>query len=277
MSNPTDPTDSIQNLGNVLASAEHYVQEIVAAAENRAAARLRESQLLLDARTAELDARTSALDAQTDQLGARTAEMNARAAEMNARAAELNAIAEELRAAASMSHRQVDRLRMLSPLDALAPVDRAPVAPAPHAGTEWPAPRPDATPPAPQHLAAAPEPAPPVPAPAPAPEQPAPAATHAPPQDCDLPVVGGSGFPETSAPSADPSAVLADPSEQLDSARLVALSMAAGGRSRSEVEAHLRDEMGISDYAPLIDYVFGISTPASVVPSWPPRRKRRTA
>jgi hypothetical protein len=68
----------------------------------------------------------------------------------------------------------------------------------------------------------------------------------------------------------------ADTPEQLDSARLVALSMAAQGRPREDVEAVLRDELGIVEHESLIDYVFGISTPSSVVPSWPPRRRRRT-
>ncbi|WP_022930629.1 hypothetical protein [Patulibacter americanus] len=68
-----------------------------------------------------------------------------------------------------------------------------------------------------------------------------------------------------------------DAPEKIDSARLVALSMAANGRSREEVEAHVRDELGIVDHAALIDYVFGISAPSSIVPSWPPRRRRRGA
>jgi len=67
-----------------------------------------------------------------------------------------------------------------------------------------------------------------------------------------------------------------DPPEKLDSARLAALSMAAEGRSREEVEAVLRDDLKIIDHASLIDYVFGISTPSSIVPSWPPRRRRRS-
>lgn len=87
--------------------------------------------------------------------------------------------------------------------------------------------------------------------------------------DRDLPIIGGSDH----APPPPPSAT-ADP---LDSARLVALSMAASGRSRGEVEAHLVHELGITDHGPLMDYVFGTSTPASVVPSWPPRRRRRSS
>jgi hypothetical protein len=82
----------------------------------------------------------------------------------------------------------------------------------------------------------------------------------------DLPIVAGS---DTATGYG------ADPPEKVDSARLVALSMAANGRSREEVEAHVRDELGITDHAALIDYVFGISAPSSIVPSWPPRRRRR--
>jgi hypothetical protein len=83
----------------------------------------------------------------------------------------------------------------------------------------------------------------------------------------DMPIIAesdGAPYPE-------------DPPEKIDSARLVALSMAANGRSRDEVEAHVRDELGIVDHAALIDYVFGISAPSSIVPSWPPRRRRRGA
>lgn len=70
----------------------------------------------------------------------------------------------------------------------------------------------------------------------------------------------------------DPSA---DSPDKVDSARLVALSMAAEGRSREAVEAVVRDQLGIRDHEALLDYVFGISTPSSIVPSWPPRRRRR--
>lgn len=42
MSGPVEPTDSITQLGEVLATAERHVQEIVAAAEDRASERLRD-------------------------------------------------------------------------------------------------------------------------------------------------------------------------------------------------------------------------------------------
>jgi hypothetical protein len=63
--------------------------------------------------------------------------------------------------------------------------------------------------------------------------------------------------------------------EVLDRARLTALDMAARGRSREEVEAHVRDGLGVEDPGLIIDYVFGASTPSSVVPGWPPRRRLR--
>jgi hypothetical protein len=66
-----------------------------------------------------------------------------------------------------------------------------------------------------------------------------------------------------------------DSDEALDRARLAALDMAARGRSRDEVVAHVRDELGVTDPAAIIDYVFGASTPSSVVPGWPPRRRLR--
>jgi hypothetical protein len=95
----------------------------------------------------------------------------------------------------------------------------------------------------------------------------APATEASPEELADMPIIAesdGAPYPQ-------------DPPEKIDSARLVALSMAANGRSREEVEAHVRDELGIVDHAALIDYVFGISAPSSIVPSWPPRRRRRGA
>lgn len=191
MPSPVEPTDSITQLGEVLATAERHVQEIVAAAEQRANDRLRDAQAQLDAR-----------------------------------AAELNAIADELLTASAVVHHQLQRLRALEPLEDLSTVATAAA-------------------PLEERLTAAPAPVP----------------AH----DDDLPIIGGSDHVPPPVPT-----------DQLDSARLVALSMAASGRSRGEVEAHLRHELGITDHGPLIDYVFGISTPASVVPSWPPRRRRRS-
>lgn len=105
-------------------------------------------------------------------------------------------------------------------------------------------------------------------APSPAADGPAPSSPDSPPAElADMPIIAesdGAPYPQ-------------DPPEKIDSARLVALSMAANGRSREEVEAHVRDELGIVDHAALIDYVFGISAPSSIVPSWPPRRRRRGA
>lgn len=192
---PEPTTDSITQLGEVLAAAERHVQEIVAAAEHRADERLRDAQAQLDARAAELDA-----------------------------------IADELLTASAVVHRQLERLRALEPLV-------PPAASVPPRPVEPPL---RAEPP----LAADPDPVP----------------VH----DDDLPIIGGSDHAATAS------------ADQLEAARLVALSMAASGRSRGEVEAHLRHELGIADHGPLIDYVFGISAPASVVPSWPPRRRRRS-
>jgi hypothetical protein len=235
MSRPADPPDPIAQLGEVLATAEHHVQQIVTAAEQRADERVRQAQQRVDAR-----------------------------------AAELNGIADELLTASAAVHHQLQRLRALAPLEAM-PDQPAPAAPpsaappttspsnaSPSNGSGPSAAVPASAPPAaapawPEPIAAPPTHAPPEPAPT------------VPPHDHDLPLIDSSDTYDAGSPSA----------EQLDSARLVALSMAAGGRSRAEVEAHLRNELGISDYGPLIDYVFGISTPASVVPSWPPRRRRR--
>lgn len=50
---------------------------------------------------------------------------------------------------------------------------------------------------------------------------------------------------------------IADSEAALATARLVALSMAASGSSRSEVARHLRSERGIHDTARVTDHVFG--------------------
>ncbi|WP_026911170.1 hypothetical protein [Patulibacter minatonensis] len=139
-----------------------------------------------------------------------------------------------------------------------APVDTTPdVAPAASVAPTAPA---DAAPAEPVAPAAAPVPPVAAEPETPTGPRPVPDAVDA---DEPLPIVAGS---ETAK----------DSPEQLDSARLVALSMAAEGRSREEVEAHVRDTLGIIEHAALIDYVFGGSTPSSVVPSWPPRRRRRS-
>ncbi len=249
MSTPADPSDPIGQLGEILATAERHVQEIVDAAEQRADERIREARLRLDTR-----------------------------------AAELEAIGAELLAASAAIHHQVQRLRALPPLPLPGPAEAdaparpvTPVAAAPAAPPVERFPAPAVTP-EPHRSAVAERPAPAaargphvVPeldpdarlADAPDPE-PEPTASVQ-PSDHDLPIIGSSDHGDV-----PPASV-----EQLDSARLVALSMAASGRSREDVEEHLRNELGISDYGPLIDYVFGISTPSSVVPSWPPRRRRR--
>ena len=47
-----------------------------------------------------------------------------------------------------------------------------------------------------------------------------------------------------------------DPDPRLDDARLVALQMAVAGRSRDEVEAHLRQAFDVRDPEPILDHVF---------------------
>jgi len=50
---------------------------------------------------------------------------------------------------------------------------------------------------------------------------------------------------------------------QLDDARLVALQMAVAGRSRDEVEAHLRAAFDVTDPQPILDHVFAEGFPPS--------------
>jgi hypothetical protein len=49
----------------------------------------------------------------------------------------------------------------------------------------------------------------------------------------------------------------------LDDARLVALQMAVAGRSRDEVEAHLREAFDVPDPQPILDHVFAEGFPPS--------------
>ena len=44
---------------------------------------------------------------------------------------------------------------------------------------------------------------------------------------------------------------------QLDAARMVAIEMAASGRTREQVDAHLRDAFHIGTTQPVLDDVFG--------------------
>jgi hypothetical protein len=120
----------------------------------------------------------------------------------------------------------------------------------------------------PETVAATPPSVPVAPAPAATPEPPADLAPTTPPADVRPAVQETDDQPAERPPTDQP----ADSSDRLDAARLVALSMAATGSSRQRVEQHLRDELQIQDTSTVIDYVFGISTPASVVPSWPPNR-----
>lgn len=53
--------------------------------------------------------------------------------------------------------------------------------------------------------------------------------------------------------------------EKLDAARLVAIEMAVAGRTRNEVDRHVRDSFRIDDTGGLLDDVFGGDSPGT---SW---------
>jgi hypothetical protein len=133
------------------------------------------------------------------------------------------------------------------------------------------------------------EPAPPAePAPQPTwsrtePQPPEPAAA---PTNADR--AGDAGETHSAAPSAESSSPVTGPARhgaeaqdeqpaatngQSDTpvpsaARLVAIEMAVGGSARSEVEQHLRVELGVSDPQPLLDDVFGATSHAGSRLAW---------
>ena len=76
-----------------------------------------------------------------------------------------------------------------------------------------------------------------------------------------------SAGPEQEAP--EPAAQNGAPEIPVPSAaRLVAIEMAVGGSSRAEVERHLRDELSVSEPAPLLDDVFGTASTAGSRLAW---------
>jgi hypothetical protein len=98
----------------------------------------------------------------------------------------------------------------------------------------------------------------PAPLPPPAPPVPVPGrAPLPPPAPSPAPVPGPVGStPETDAAVPDRPPRSAETDLQR-TARLIALPMAVAGRSREEVERHLRQSLGLSDPTPVLDRVFG--------------------
>jgi hypothetical protein len=293
MSTDPDPTapEAASRIGDILATAERQVTEILAQADRQAAAVHAASARRLQARTAELEeiasglvaaaaaaqqglARLRALEpldlpaphaAPDPSRGAAAPTPGAAATPAMGEPSAPDAVEQGTpdRAAAQDAGGERPGTGNAASADAESSPDGAGIL---HRPAEWvgfgePAGRPEpATGAAPRDAHAGDE--------AGATAQDAAPATQASPEEhADLPIIAqsdGAPYPQ-------------DPPEKIDSARLVALSMAANGRSREEVEAHVRDELGIVDHAALIDYVFGISAPSSIVPSWPPRRRRRGA
>lgn len=94
------------------------------------------------------------------------------------------------------------------------------------------------------------------PAPPPAPARPAPVPTSALQRSIDQPTAPG----EPPAPSLRRGPVAkraAARTAELDAARLVAIEMAVDGRTRSDVEEHLREQFAIGGIESLLDDVFG--------------------
>jgi vacuolar-type H+-ATPase subunit H len=53
-----------------------------------------------------------------------------------------------------------------------------------------------------------------------------------------------------------------------DGAHIVAIQMAAAGRTRADTESHIRDSLGIADPGPVLDEVFGPGTPGEATVPW---------
>lgn len=184
----------------------------------------------------------------------------------------------ELSAAITAAAAQIDeQRRTIERLLALAAArETAPPAPAPaqRAVVQPRVTAPHAAPPAQASRPPAPAPAAPAPAPAPAPQAsapppPAPPAAQSRPGALRGPVrARRRAHPAHAvervttealrpAEPASQATVARDSEAALETARLVALSMAASGSSRGDVARHLRSERGIHDTARITDYVFG--------------------
>jgi len=140
-------------------------------------------------------------------------------------------------------------------------------APAPLPRTPWPAASPE--PPAAQPAAAAPEP--PVSARPPRdPEPPEPTWSRV--AEPEPPAIRSDAAPEQAEPVANGNGDAANGDGEAlhvpSAARLVAIEMAVGGSSRAEVEAHLRERIGVADPAPLLDDVFGAASTAGSRLAW---------
>jgi hypothetical protein len=139
--------------------------------------------------------------------------------------------------------------------------------PAPEPG---PHPVPDPAPP--------PRPAPPPPAPDP-PQAPPPAAAA--PQPSPAPSRGPT-WPQAVQPSVStprPPEAAPEPTgpaterraprpPNANAATMVAIQMAASGATRAQVEVHIRDELGISEPASILDEVFGLGSDPDATVSW---------
>ncbi len=114
---------------------------------------------------------------------------------------------------------------------------------------------------APQPTAPAP---PPAPATAPAGEPYDPVETYEPDPTAPPSFPGPGTPPAGPAPAAAPTPpygygnpAAPDASQGVDDARLVAIQMAASGRTRGQVREHLHNQMGLGDTRPILDEIFG--------------------
>jgi hypothetical protein len=249
------------------------VEAIVRAAEEEAAAIQREIEA--QRRVAETEGRRYLVEArrQADALA-------------DQRMRRLRELTDELIERAEATKHQFDALlaalqRASAAIESGA--DAPPATAAPQPPLARPAPPPPAARPAPPPPAArpAPPPSPEPPLPAPAPSARAEALARATEREADEPALGE---PTSASPSftpppppadyAGPAATGARPGAELDpatpgaespdprredlgAARLVAIEMAVAGRTRAEVDRHLRDSFRIKDTADLLDDVFG--------------------
>jgi hypothetical protein len=233
--------------GRLSADLAAHVESIVHAAEREA--RVAEQAIAEHRRSAEEEVRRYLAAARLHV----DAEASARAARIETLSTAARRLADELTDAVAALTRE---LQADDP-QADARLPRAPwpaehaVAATPAAATAAPA-DPVAAPPEP----ATPEPSstvPPSTTPQPSWSRTEPAAAPAPPIDEPADHGARNGDAEVSVPSA---------------ARLVAIEMAVGGSSRSEVEEHLRDRLGVAEPEPLLDDVFGAASHAGSRLAW---------
>jgi hypothetical protein len=270
---PADPEIS-RRVGAILDAAEREVAEIRNRAREEALRYMEYARRRADGLVAERQAKISELSgdllSQAESLLAQVESAQPLREALDELVRKLTAMAE------SLPRQAGDQSAFVPPQFGEAVAASPPQPDRPPVPTPGPTPVPDPAP-------APGPPAPPTPLPDPTPETPpaaAPAPPSPPPPSPAPPQPPGGAWPQSGRPAEPP--VSPPPPERPGSprersapqppsstgAQLAAIQMAAAGSTRSAVESHLRDSLGVADPGPVLDEVFGPGTPADSTVPW---------